>query len=238
MDPIMVPLFASGGITYKTASSSPPVIHLPTFVQSSHLGNSLSLYLYNLFFTFPGSFIRVRLHCMQYIPVFTPEVLVILHLFYNHNISGFCITLRHLQSCMLSDSSKPALPSDFVWYHSKGNDNPMGSSSANKMKESNGQNVEAGLGCIQRSGQGGKMAEVLQYEKADEHGKPIKHFTEATAVTVHRSRKARRKAKKQCIDITEVAVSSDEDDYDYQNTNHRIREHITLKRQPQRRAPI
>jgi hypothetical protein len=33
------------------------------------------------------------------------------------------------------------------------------------------------------TGWGWKMVKVLQYEKADEHGKPIKCFMKATAVT-------------------------------------------------------
>ena len=44
----------------------------------------------------------------------------------------------------MQNSSKSALSSDFLWYHSKGNDKPIGSSSANKTKKSNGQNVESG----------------------------------------------------------------------------------------------
>jgi hypothetical protein len=69
-----------------------------------------------------------------------------------------------------------------------------------------------GLGRTQRSGRGRKMAEALQHEKVDEHGKPIKRLT---AVNVG-SRKSRQ-AKKQRVDTTELA-SSDEDDHDYQDT--------------------
>ena len=39
--------------------------HVPVSPQSGFASHFL-----DLFFTFPGSFIRVRLHCMQYIPVF------------------------------------------------------------------------------------------------------------------------------------------------------------------------
>jgi len=73
-----------------------------------------------------------------------------------------------------------------------------------------------GLGRIQRterSGRGRKMAEALQHEKVDEHGKPIRRLT---AVTTGLPRKSRQ-AKKQRVDTTEIA-SSDEDDRDHQDT--------------------
>jgi hypothetical protein len=71
-----------------------------------------------------------------------------------------------------------------------------------------------GLGRIQRAGRGRKMAEALQHEKVDEHGKTIKRLT---AVTMGLPRKFRQ-AKKQHVDTTEIAASSDEDDHDYQDT--------------------
>ena len=58
------------------------------------------------------------------------------------------------------------------------------------------------------------MAEALASEKADEHGNTIKRFTTVTACPPRKS----RQAKKQRIDTTEAAASSDEDDHDYQNT--------------------
>lgn len=58
------------------------------------------------------------------------------------------------------------------------------------------------------------MAEALAHEKADEHGNTIKRFTAVTARPPRRS----RQAKKQRIDLTEAAASSDEDDHDYQHT--------------------
>lgn len=133
----------------------------------------------------------------------------------------------------MQDSSKPASPSDFVWYHSEGDDTPMGPHSPSKTRESSGQNTGSGtsptayypfsaiidlltigLKCIQRSGRGGKMAEALAHEKADEHGNPIKRFT---TLTVGPPRKSRQ-AKKQRIDTAEAVASSDEDDHDYQDT--------------------
>jgi hypothetical protein len=71
-----------------------------------------------------------------------------------------------------------------------------------------------GMGRIQRSGRGRKMAEALEHEKADDDGNPIKRLTN---VTVRPPRKSRQ-AKKQRIDPTEVGAPSDEDDHDYQDT--------------------
>jgi hypothetical protein len=141
----------------------------------------------------------------------------------------------------MEDTSKPASPSDHVWYHSEGDEKPMGSTrpcSPNKSGEGGGlagQEAESGsgmfsvayyvsetpssinllligVGRIQRCGRGRKMAEALEHEKVDEHGKPIKRLT---AVSVG-SRKSRQ-AKKQRIDTTDLAFS-DEDDRDYQDT--------------------
>ena len=69
-----------------------------------------------------------------------------------------------------------------------------------------------GLGHTQHSGRGRKMAEALEHEKVNEHGKPIKCLT---AVNVG-SRKSRQ-AEKQRVNTTELA-SLDEDDHDYQDT--------------------
>jgi hypothetical protein len=71
-----------------------------------------------------------------------------------------------------------------------------------------------GMGRIQRSGRGKKMAEALEYEKADDEGNPIKR---PTNVTVRRPRKPRQ-TKKQRIDTTEMGASSDEEDHDYQES--------------------
>lgn len=58
------------------------------------------------------------------------------------------------------------------------------------------------------------MAKALQHEKVDEHGKPIKCLT---AVTLDLPQNFCQ-AKKQHVDTTDIAVSSDEDDHDYQDT--------------------
>lgn len=71
-----------------------------------------------------------------------------------------------------------------------------------------------GLGRIQRSGRGRKMAEALEYEKADNDGNPIKRLT---TLTVRPPRKSCQ-VKKQRIDTTDMGASSDEDDCDYQDT--------------------
>ncbi len=136
----------------------------------------------------------------------------------------------------MQDSSKPASLSDFRWYNSEGDDEPMEPSLPIVTKESSGevqQDAESGmcsvahyaysvivdllttgLGCSQHSGQGGKMAEALVHEKADEHGNPMKRFM---ALTVHSPRKSHQ-SKKQRTDTTEVAGLSDEEDCDYQDT--------------------
>ena len=75
-----------------------------------------------------------------------------------------------------------------------------------------------GLGCLQHSGWGRKMAEALEYESTDKHGDPIKCLTTRTTLTVHPPRKSCQ-AKKQCINPTEVGASSDKDDHNYQDTN-------------------
>jgi len=74
-----------------------------------------------------------------------------------------------------------------------------------------------GLGCLQHSGQGRKMAKALEYEKTDKHGDPIKCLTTGTTLTVCPPQKSCQ-AKKQRIDPTEVGASLDEDDCDYQDT--------------------
>jgi hypothetical protein len=56
------------------------------------------------------------------------------------------------------------------------------------------------------------MAEALQFEKADEHGNPIKCLT-GTLCPLQKP----RQTKKQCTDVTEVVVSSDEDNHNYQD---------------------
>ena len=43
----------------------------------------------------------------------------------------------------MEDNSKPVSPSDFLWYHSEGDDRPMGPCSPNQARESSGQ--DAGL---------------------------------------------------------------------------------------------
>lgn len=70
------------------------------------------------------------------------------------------------------------------------------------------------MGRVQRSGRGRKMAEALEYEKADDDGNPIKR---PATLTVRPPRKSRQ-AKKQRIDTAEMGASSDEDDRDYQDT--------------------
>jgi hypothetical protein len=52
------------------------------------------------------------------------------------------------------------------------------------------------------------MAEALQFEKADEHGNPIKRLI------LHPPRLPQTK---QCADTTPVVVSSDDDDHDYKD---------------------
>lgn|ERR1700761_1093059 len=79
-------------------------------------------------------------------------------------------------------------------------------------------------GRIPRAGRGMKMAEALEFEKADELGNPIKRLTAAT-LPVRHPRKPRQ-VKKQRIEstaITDVAaaalvLSSDENDLDYEAT--------------------
>ncbi|KAF8502580.1 hypothetical protein F5888DRAFT_1904208 [Russula emetica] len=86
----------------------------------------------------------------------------------------------------------------------------------NELGESAGcaESGPSGLGRIQRSGRGRKMAEALEYEKADNDGNPIKRLT---TLTVRPPRKSRQ-VKKQRIDTTDMGASSDEDDCDYQDT--------------------
>ncbi|KAF8485553.1 hypothetical protein F5888DRAFT_1911735, partial [Russula emetica] len=86
----------------------------------------------------------------------------------------------------------------------------------NELGESAGcaESGPSGLGRIQRSGRGRKMAEALEYEKADNDGNPIKRLT---TLTVRPPRKSRQ-VKKQHIDTTDMGASSDEDDCDYQDT--------------------
>jgi hypothetical protein len=48
----------------------------------------------------------------------------------------------------MQESSKPALPSDHVWYHSEGDEVPMGSCSLSKTKESSGQDAESGMTAV------------------------------------------------------------------------------------------
>ena len=134
----------------------------------------------------------------------------------------------------MQESSKPALSSDFVWYHSEGDDDPIHRPcSTNKMRECVGEGGEPGMSssayyvlviidllpigpnCIQRSGWGRKMAEAFASEKANEHGNPMRCFMDTTA---HPPWKPRQ-AKKQHIDPTEVGASSDENDHDYQDTD-------------------
>jgi hypothetical protein len=112
------------------------------------------------------------------------------------------------------DTPKPASPSDHVWYHSEGDDKPMGSMKPRLPINSGEGDGQIGLGRNQRSGRGRKMAEALQHEKVDEHGKTIKRLT---AVTIGLPRKSRQ-AKKQRVDTTEIIASSDEDDRDFQDT--------------------
>jgi hypothetical protein len=71
-----------------------------------------------------------------------------------------------------------------------------------------------GIGRIQRNGRGRKMAEALEYEKADEHGNPIKRLL-PPAVGPHRKA---RQVKKQRIDTSGVEASSDEDNHSYRDT--------------------
>ncbi len=72
----------------------------------------------------------------------------------------------------------------------------------------------AGPDQIQCSGQGAKMADVLQHEMADKHGNPMRHFM---ALAAHQSQKSHQ-AKKRHIETTEVAITSDENDCDYHDT--------------------
>lgn len=65
-------------------------------------------------------------------------------------------------------------------------------------------------GRIQRAGRGEKMAEALELEKVDEHGKPIKRLA------AHPPRKPRQ-AKKQQVDTVDTAGFSDVDDDDYED---------------------
>jgi hypothetical protein len=129
----------------------------------------------------------------------------------------------------------PASSTDFVFYHSEGDDEPIGqppvttkeSGSAGgrdaaETAESGKSRIPSfifpitdhplavGVGRIQRARRGGRMAEALQHEKADEHGNPIKRLT-GTATT--RPLRKARQVKKQRVDV----VTSDEDDHDYQN---------------------
>ena len=136
----------------------------------------------------------------------------------------------------MQDSSKPASPSDFHWYNSKGDDEPMEPSLPIMIKESSGevqQDAESGMCSVAHyvysvivdllttglghswcSGWGGKMAEALVHEKADKHGNPMKQFMALTACSPRKS----CQSKKQCTDTTEVAGSSDEEDRNYKDT--------------------
>ncbi len=102
-----------------------------------------------------------------------------------------------------------------------------------KMKEGGNQDAESGM-CsvayyafsvivdllmtgpshIQHSRQGGRMAEALQYEKTDKDRNTIRCFKAGTAHPTQKS----HQAKKQCIDTSVAAASSDDEDCDYQET--------------------
>jgi len=64
---------------------------------------------------------------------------------------------------------------------------------------------------IQHSRQGGRMAEALQYEKTDKDRNTIRCFKAGTAHPTQKS----HQAKKQHIDTSAVAASSDNEDHDY-----------------------
>ncbi|KAM6503718.1 hypothetical protein JOM56_000661 [Amanita muscaria] len=111
--------------------------------------------------------------------------------------------------------SKPASTADFNWYHSDGDDVPLAPCVA---ADTMAGQTEAGgraadsyseQGRSRRAGRGGKMAEVLQFEKADEHGNPIKRLI------LH---PPRLPPAKQCADTTPVVVvSSEDDDHNYKD---------------------
>ena len=63
-------------------------------------------------------------------------------------------------------------------------------------------------GRVQHAGWGGKMAEAIELEKVDEHGKPVKHLM------AHQPWKPRQ-GKKQLADTMGITTSSDDDDRDY-----------------------
>jgi hypothetical protein len=65
-------------------------------------------------------------------------------------------------------------------------------------------------GHVQRAGRGGKMAEAIELEKVDEHGKPVKRL-------MARQPRKPRQGKKQLADTTGITTSSDDDDRDYDN---------------------
>jgi antitoxin (DNA-binding transcriptional repressor) of toxin-antitoxin stability system len=63
-------------------------------------------------------------------------------------------------------------------------------------------------GRVQRAGWGGKMAEAIELEKVDEHGKPVKRLMACQP-------QKPRQGKKQLADTMGIMVSSDDDDRDY-----------------------
>ncbi len=118
----------------------------------------------------------------------------------------------------MQDPSKPALPSDFQWYHSEGNDKPMPESGVSFFAYSALMAIVdylmVGPGRIQCSGWGAKMVDALQHEMADEHGNPMRCFMALATCQPQKS----CQAKKWCIETTEVAITLDEDDCDYHDT--------------------
>jgi hypothetical protein len=103
-----------------------------------------------------------------------------------------------------TDPSAPsASANDFTWYHSEGDDNPIGSEAPIKK------------GRIQRSGRGEKMAEALRFEKADEHGNPIRRLNAPIAGA---PRKPRQVKKPRVDRDTIVVISTDDEDLNYKTT--------------------
>lgn len=78
-------------------------------------------------------------------------------------------------------------------------------------KQSSGPGGESSNpGRVQRAGQGGKMAEAIELEKVNEHGKPVK------CLMACQPRKPQQ-GKKQLADTTGIMASSDDDNRNYDN---------------------
>jgi hypothetical protein len=124
--------------------------------------------------------------------------------------------------------SKPASTDDFTWYHSEGDDEPLVPSIASN--PTTGQHgpergmrprlYSLNLWLIsltmidhvhsQHAGRGGRMAEALEAEKADEYGNPIRRLAARPLQQVHQSKKQ--------SDTAAIDAPSDEGDHNYEES--------------------